>query len=242
VTAVAALRGKRVVLTRPERGELGEHLAALGADVLHVPLIEVLEPADGGARLQAALGRLAEFDWLVVTSPTGARQVGVAARAVPAVRLAAVGPATASTLTALAGRPVDIVPATARAEGLLEELPPPPARILLAQADQARPVLAEGLARAGHDVESVVAYRTVERHPSPGEVAEMATADAVVLASGSAARAMARAIAATGVQPTIVCIGPVTADAARAVGLRVDHVAAHPDPSTLTNVVAGALA
>ena len=144
--------------------------------------------------LAAALARLAQFDWLIVTSANGARAVGAAAGEVPGVRLAAVGPATAAVLAESAGRPVDLVPVVARAEGLLEELPQGPAHVLLAQADQARPVLAAGLVAAGHDVEVVVAYRTVERPPSDAETVELAAADAVVLASGSAARTYAAAV------------------------------------------------
>jgi uroporphyrinogen-III synthase/uroporphyrinogen III methyltransferase/synthase len=243
VTAAALLHGRSIAITRPEPGELAAQLAALGATVLHVPLIATLEPADGGEALAAALARLAHFDWLVVTSVNGARAVGAAAAAAPGVRLAAVGPATATVLAELAGRPVDLVPVAARAEGLLEELPHGPARVLLAHADQARPVLAAGLAAAGHDVEAVVAYRTVERPPSDAEVAELAVADAVVLASGSAARAYAAAVGTRvgGEPPVVVCIGPVTADAARAAGLRVDHVADHPDPTTLTTLLTTAL-
>lgn len=243
MTAAAVLRGRRVAITRAEPGELGARLAALGATVVHVPLIATTAPEDGGVALAAALARLSQFDWLVVTSANGARAVGAAARDVPAVRLAAVGPSTAAALGELAGRPVDLVPAAARAEGLLEEFPARPVLVLLAQADQARPVLADGLAAVGHDVEVVVAYRTVERPPTDAETAQLAAADAVVLASGSAARAYAAAVDPTGAagRPVVVCIGPVTAEAARAAGVEVDHVAPHPDPETLTTLLTTAL-
>ena len=188
----------------------------MGATVVHVPLIEVGDPADGGVQLRAALARLAAFDWLVVTSANGARRAGPAAAGHPALRLAAVGPATAAALAAAAGRDVDLVPAEARAEGLLAEFPPPPARVLLAQADRARRMLADGLAAGGHTVESVIAYRTVARRPSPDEVTLLTSADAVLLASGSAAAAWAEAIGAVAAPP-LVAIGPVTAaDAAGA--------------------------
>lgn len=242
MTAIPVLRDRRVAITRPEAGELGSRLAALGATVIHVPLIEVTDPSDGGAALRAALDRLAEFDWLVVTSANGAERVGGAAAQAPAVRLAAVGPATATVLAEAAGRPVDLVPAISTAEGLLAELVVvPPARLLLAQADRARPVLADGLAAAGHDVESVVAYRTVEVTPSPAASAELMTAEVVVLASGSAARAYAAAASDTTTEPMVICIGPVTAEAARHAGLPVTHVAPHPDPATLTALVTTAL-
>jgi uroporphyrinogen-III synthase len=245
VTAAPILAGRRVAITRPEPGPLASRLAAVGAQIVHVPLIEVSAPADGGAQLSAVLSRLPEFDWLVVTSANGAARVGAAARAAPDVRLAAVGPTTAAVLAAGAGRPIDLVPTTARAEGLLAEFPRrPQAHVLLAQADRARAVLAEGLVSAGHTVESVVAYRTVERGPSTTEAVALLGADLVVLASGSAARSYARVLDAAGRldrPPVVVCIGPVTAEEARRVGVPVDHVADRPDPTTLTTLVTEAL-
>ena len=62
------LAGRRVAVTRPEAGELGERLAGLGALVVPVPLIEIADPADGGRALRQAHGRLAAVDWLAVTS------------------------------------------------------------------------------------------------------------------------------------------------------------------------------
>ena len=129
-----------------------------------MPLIEIAEPLDGGAALRRALARLDAFDWLVVTSANGAARVAAGGAAHPDVRLAAVGPATAAALADGAGRPVDLVAAVPQAEGLLAEFPPAPARVLLAQADRARRVLADGLAAAGHEVEAVAAYRTVGPH------------------------------------------------------------------------------
>jgi uroporphyrinogen-III synthase len=230
------LAGKRVAVTRPEAGELGERLATLGATVVHVPLIEIAEPLDGGTALRGALVRLAAFDWLVVTSVNGAERAGPAAAAQPGVRLSAVGPATARALAAAAGRDPDLVPATASAEGLLAEFPTEPARVLLAQADRARRTLADGLAAIGHQVESVIAYRTNARRPPPDEVAALRETDAVVLASGSAAAAWAEAVGPAP-RPLVVAIGPVTARDAAARGIAVAHVAPAPDAETVSELL-----
>ena len=244
MTAAAVLHGRTVAITRPEPGELGARLAALGATVIHVPLIATRAAPDGGVALAEALARLAQFDWLIVTSANGARAVGVAAGAVPGVRLAAVGPATANALAELAGRPVDLVPAAARAEGLLEEFPPGPARVLLAQADQARPRARRGVARCRP-------RRGGRRRLPDGGAAAVGRRDRRVggaptpwcwpaappLAPTPPRSAHERAAG----PPFVVCIGPVTADAARAAGLEVDHVADHPDPTTLTTLLTTAL-
>jgi uroporphyrinogen-III synthase len=230
------LAGRRVGVTRPEAGELGARLAALGATVVHVPLIEIGEPTDGGAALRHALQRLDAFDWLVVTSANGARRVGSAAAAHPAVRLAAVGPKTAEALADGAGRPVDLVATVPQAEGLLAEFPRPPARVLLAQADRARPVLADGLASLGHRVESVAAYRTAIRHPPADELVELAGVDAVVLASGSAATAWVEALGTD--RPVVaIAIGPVTAQVVRRLGLPAPHVASSPDATSVLELL-----
>ncbi|TFH14318.1 MAG: uroporphyrinogen-III synthase [Acidimicrobiales bacterium] len=219
------LAGCCVIVTREHPGELASLLEARGATVIHVPLIQVVEPLDSGEALTRELDRLGEFDWLVVTSPAGAERVGAAAADEPSVRLAVVGNATADVLAGAAGRPVDLVPATQRSQTLLEELcavAAPAQRFLVAQADRAGDTLAAGLRRAGHEVTSVVAYRTVLCTPGP---AAIAGADAVLFASGSAAKAWFDALGDT-VPPIVVSIGPTTSTVAEELGLKVTSTAA----------------
>jgi uroporphyrinogen-III synthase len=238
---MSRLDGIRIALTRPEAGELGELLEGLGATMVQVPLIEIGDAADGGAALRGALGRLDAFDWLVVTSANGARRVGPAARPHPTLRLAAVGPTSAAVLAEGAGRPVDLVPSVARAEGLLAEFPAAPADVLLVQADRARPLLADGLAAVGHRVESVTGYRTVSRRPSPAELAQLRTVDAVVFASGSAVTGWVDALGPV-VPAVVVALGPVTAEAARTLDVAVSHVATAPDAASVADLLAAAFA
>jgi hypothetical protein len=99
------LAGKRVLVTRERPGELGAMLEARGATVVHVPLIEIREPADGGEHLRRELGELRNFDWLVVTSVRVPNGSDVRPPRTRRVSLAAVGSATARVLADLAGRP-----------------------------------------------------------------------------------------------------------------------------------------
>jgi uroporphyrinogen-III synthase len=230
------LAGRRIALTRPEAGALGDLLSELGAQVVHVPLIEIADPADGGSALRRALLRLAAFDWLAVTSVNGAERVGPYVARHPAVRLAAVGPSTARALAAAAGRPVDLVATVPRVEGLLAEFPRPPVRVLVAQADRAGSALADGLSAAGHQVEAVTAYRTITRRPDPAELAELASVDAVVFASGSAATGWVEALGAT-IPAFVVAVGPSTARVAQSQGLCVTHVAPAPDATTVAELL-----
>jgi uroporphyrinogen-III synthase len=214
------LVGCRVLVTRERPGELAALLESKGAIAVHVPLIEVVDPIDGGAALQHELDRLADFDWVVVTSAAGAERIAGAVRRTPSVRLAAVGSATARVLADTAGRPVDLVPSSQRADVLLEELctsVTSPQRILVAQADRAADTLAVGLRDAGHEVTAVVAYRTLLRTPPPGVIEG---ADALMLASGSAAQSWFDALGDV-VPPIVVSIGPATTSVATRLGLKV---------------------
>ena len=241
--ANASLRGRRVVTTRDEPGEVDRLLAAVGADVVHVPLIEIGEPLDGGAELQGVLHMLDNVDWVVVTSHHGAARVGAALARHPNVRTAAVGTRTAAELERLAGRPVDVVPARQTAADLLEAMPPNGHGqiVVVAHADRADPALAVGLTGLGYRVRPVVAYRTLARAPSAEERAAALAADAVAFASGSAAQAWRDAIG-TETPSVVVAIGPTTEGAARACGIDVTHVATEHSVQGLVQAVIEALA
>ena len=68
-----------------------------------------------------------------------------------------------------------------------------PLRILALRSDIAKPVLTDGLRAAGHDVESVVAYRTVGVPIAAEIVADAAAGrfDAILVTSGSVANQIA---------------------------------------------------
>jgi uroporphyrinogen-III synthase len=124
------------------------------------------------------------------------------------------------------------------AEGLLEAFPAPPldppGRVLVAQAEGARPVLVEGLRARGWEVGAVVAYRTVTVEAPSELVTAAGAADAVAFTSGSTVAGFVEAVGLDA-SPAVVAIGPVTADVARSFGL---HVAAVADPHTLEGLVA----
>lgn len=224
----STLEGCRVVVTRERPGELGAMLTRRGATVLHVPLIEVIEPADDGRELRRALAQLDRYDWLIVTSAAGAHRVGAAVHAADGVRLAAVGTATARVLAAESGRDVDLVPDVQRADVLAEQFvaeSSTPQRVLIAQADIAAPTLADALSRAGHDVTAVTAYRTVSCEPGDGRALD---ADAVLFASGSSVEHWCRSFGPVGPR-LMVAIGPSTAAVADRLGLKLSGVA--PDHS-----------
>ena len=224
------LFGRRIVVTRTrtQASELSARLHDLGAEAIEVPTIAVEPPADGGAALRAAVGRLADgaYDWLVLTSPNGVARLAAElpdSRAVRA-KVAAIGPGTAAALAEL--RVVaDLVPDRFVAEGMLEAFPPGPGRVLLARAEVARDVLPAGLAAAGWEVDVVDAYRTVAAPVAPEQLERVASADAITFTSSSTVERFVEAAGIGAVPPVVACIGPVTAATARRLGLEV-HVEA----------------
>ncbi len=157
------LAGERVVVTRAAHQAAGLSAAfeAAGATVVRLPLIELVPPADEGA-LEQETRNAPGYDWLVFTSANAVEtflRLSEAADRMPPC--AAVGPATAAALRRLGVEPA-LEAARSRAEGLLEALRPrlrSRARVLVPQAEDARPDLVAGLGAAGVRVPAVVAYR-----------------------------------------------------------------------------------
>jgi uroporphyrinogen-III synthase len=204
-----------IILTRPkgQNAMLADRLRSLQYDVLCRPLIEI-EPL-GGEPIDVS-----EFDWVILTSANGARELRRRMRGRPR-RVAAIGRATADAF----GR-VDLVPRVATQEGLLAELPRPAGRVLLAAAEGARRLLVDEL-----DAAFVPLYRTRELVPG-----EPLRGDLVVLASPSAARAYA----ALRLDIPAVTIGPETTAEARDGGVRVTREARTHDLDGLVGAVVSA--
>lgn len=219
-----SLVGRRVVVTRAAEqvDGLAGLLADEGAVPVVVPLIEVVDVPEALVALSAVVP--SSFDWLVVSSPNGARRWALAHGGSTPPQVAAVGSTTAAVL-AEAGAAVTLTPAVQSAEGLLAEFPAGAGTVLVVQAVDAAPTMVEGLTALGWRVTAIAPYRSVAARPTAAQQLAALSADAVLLASGSAARAWAAAFG-DAAPPVVVAIGPQTAAAARAVGLLVTAVAA----------------
>jgi uroporphyrinogen-III synthase len=214
-----------VVVTRSsaQAGSLSALLEAEGAVPVVVPLVEQITDAAGAAALAAL--HPGAFDWLVVSSPNGAQAYLAVHRGAPE-HVAAVGATTAAAL-AEGGVRASLVPAQQSATGLLAELPDSAdgtGRVLVVQALDAEPVLADGLRQKNWQVTVVAPYRTVPARPSAALQLAALAADAVLFASGSAVRAWID-VFGTSTPPVSVAIGPQTAAAALAADLKISLVA-----------------
>jgi uroporphyrinogen-III synthase len=237
----------RVLLTRQpgQAGALREGLLELGADVIEVPLIEIVPPADG-APLDDALKRLHRFQWTAFTSANAVQAVADRLHALglawpAACRVASVGPSTTAALAERLPRtPVTLEPETDhRAEGLLRAFEPHPVQglhVLLPASERARDVLPRGLRERGADVTVVAAYGNVAPADLPARLAAALDGhvDLVTFASPSAVQGFVAA-APPPPWPAAAVIGPVTEEAARSAGFAVAAVAA---PSSAAGLLA----
>src|SRR5581483_1848420 len=250
------LFGRRIVVTRPraQAGDFAALLEAAGAEVILLPTIAIVPPEDPAA-LDRAVAAAAGYDWIVFTSANGVQvffeRFAAASRDVrdlAMVRLAAIGPETAAALDRRLLRPA-LVPRDFRAEGLLDALADDDVRgrrILLPRAAGARAILPAVLRTRGATVDEVVAYRAVlpaDTHSASARaLLDAGAVDALTFTSSSTVRNFVALVGRDAVQafvrngrPLVGCIGPVTAETARDLGLPVDVV---PDAYTVPALAA----
>ena len=159
--------------------------------------------------------------------------VGKDGRALAGATVGAIGPATAAAL-AQRGIRADFIPATSVSEAVVAELSDRDwtgVPVLLPGADIGRDALAQGLGDRGAQVERITAYRTVTPPDSANQARKLLESgvDVITFTSSSTVRNLLNILEGDKrllESALIACIGPVTAGAARELGLRVDLVAA----------------
>lgn len=234
------LEGRGIVNTRAlhQAGTLSRLLQERGAIALEYPCIAIVPPEDCSG-LDRALDRLVRggFDWLVLTSANTVTALAerLAARnmagAWSALRVAAVGPATATAARELLGMECVDLPPQYVAESLADSLGTsgalrPGARVLLPESAIARPTLAERLVALGAEVDVVTAYETVCASGGVDLKAliEAGQVDALTFTSSSTVSCFRQRLAAEGgridglLDICTVCIGGKTERTARELG------------------------
>ncbi len=245
------LLGQRVLVTRPAHQSVNFTIAlrALGADPISFPTIEIV-PVKDTRPLDEAIQRISTpplppplkgrakvgYDWLVLTSANGVAafwerlaSAGLDSRCLAAVRIAAIGPATAGALRQRSIIP-DLVPEVYTAEGVLAAFDQLGSvarqRFLLARADIARRALAEGLVERGAQVDEIASYHTVPvSGGSPPPAADIVTFTSSSTVQGYANCLAGRPPAEALRNSRVVCIGPITAATARELGVPVSAMA-----------------
>jgi len=235
------LFGKKILVTRSrsQASKLTAKLENLGAEVLEAPAISMTDPADLYLALDKAIAHVQDYHWLIFTSANGvgrffARlfQAGKDVRALAYAKIAAIGSATADKLKQY-GIVADVIPSEYRAEGIVEALKgklPPHAKVLIPRAEEAREVLPEKLREMGAEVEVAAAYRTVcGEVDSEALVSELMAGDIdmVTFTSSSTVKNFVQLIGSADILQGVktACIGPITANTAKSLGIEPDVVA-----------------
>ncbi len=258
----APLQGLRFLNPREagQAAELTKALAALGATVLEQPML-AFEPPASWEPFDSRLRRLEPGDWVAFASATAVRftlsrleQLGQPPAVLARANLAAVGDGTAAALAA-AGLTAALVPEVFQGEGLLAAMIaklPAGARVWLPRAEGGREMLAEGLERAGFQVEATPVYRTVTPPGGAGALPRLIAEgglDWIVFTSPSTVHHLIelippevaeklRGAGLRGAGPRVACIGGITAEAARGHGLAVAVVPPRQDLSGLVAAIA----
>lgn len=228
------LSGFRVLVPRggPWGDAVSASLRAQGAVPVVAPLIN-FAPTNEPEVLAEALAKLAagDFDWVTVTSATTVDVLFAHRAIIPlTTKVAAVGETTATALESMGYR-VDLVPqADNNAAGLARELiaiESEPKRVLSLRSEIAKPIASTMLAEAGHDVQPVVAYRTVGVPATERIIRDVNNGriNVILVTSGSVAEQVRTQFPDIPDDTFLAAIGPRTVEDAAKVGLPIHTVA-----------------
>ncbi|MDR3749776.1 MAG: uroporphyrinogen-III synthase [Acidobacteriota bacterium] len=241
------LSGCRVLVSRAKKqaGALSSALRALGCQVVEIPFIEIRRPRSYGP-LDSALGELATYDWLILTSVNGIEALferlterKINRNALSRLKIAAIGPATKAAIEQH-GLKVSVTPKEYVAESVVAALQRrvKGKRVLLVRAKVARDVIPRELRRAGAHVDVVEAYETVapkasEKRLRSALASKTRKPHAITFTSSSTVRNFVGLLSLRGARAALkksmqhqgthtASIGPVTSATLREFGLPVD--------------------
>jgi len=232
--------GKRIVITRPraQSKELQRALEDSGVDCAIIPLIDIAQPDDEGFAFEQAMRNLNTYEWVVCTSANGAARVApYLSNSANRPKLAAVGSATAHAFT----RDVEFVPSSATGVLLATEFPVTSGKILVVQAQETSGDVVRILQDRSMDVDEVAAYKTAHCLLTDSQVAEIQSADAVLVASGSAVRSWCKQ-AGPQVNGKVIAIGEPTQRVAAECGMLISAVAHEASTAGIVAALAGVFA
>lgn len=232
------LFGKQIIVTRAraQASDFVERLQESGANTLEFPTIETVEP-ESWADLDAAVERIAEYDWMIFTSVNGLgyllyrlKQTGRDIRQLAGPKLCAIGSKTAEAVESV-GMKVDLVPNEYRAEAIIEAIGDVKGKkILIPRAQEAREILPEELGKMGATVDVVTAYRTVRPTAKKDAILKQirdSEVDMVTFTSSSTVTNFAgmfekSELAEIQGKLKVASIGPITSETAKKLGFKVD--------------------
>jgi uroporphyrinogen III methyltransferase / synthase len=237
------LHGRRVLITRARHqvDPFRRELVDMGAAVVEIPTLEV-RPMPTDERVRKAIAGLGHTALVIFASANAVDiffkmlvETGADARALHASKLCAIGQETSEMLQNHGLRP-ELVTSEYTAEGLakaLEGWEMEGIHVLVPRAEVARDALPSLLAMRGAKVEILPVYQAVCPAPAGAALLRLFGAEGVDLVTFTSSSTVANFVRAFPEDKLpamlgdaeIACMGPVTADTARKLGLRVDIVA-----------------
>ena len=247
------LKNRTIVITRAaaQADEFAEILTDLGARVIAIPVIEIcpLETAE----FQRSLREINTYSWIIFTSSNGAsiflEKLGaIISPGELRPRICAIGPGTYRQIDQM-GFPVDMVPGTYQAEGILEEFSREISggsgrmSVLIPRALQAREILPETLKKMGIDVDVVPVYKTIfpsGRLPELRTLLNISSPDMITFTSSSTVtnfiKLAGKAFNLNSCE--YASIGPVTSETAVKAGLKITVNAGESTLESLAEAIA----
>ena len=244
------LSGRKILVTATEiiARPLAEHIRRLGGEPVVMSLIGV--KGQEMSSIKAVLTSPGKR-WLVFTSRNGVRfffeqmkkeQVDI--RSLGDSRIAVMGAGTRKELENW-GCYADLVPEQSYSESLAKALcahAEPDEAICLFRAEEASDVLTKRLWEKQYRVVDIPTYRTEIMWKKRELLREMLEdVDAVTFCSASAVSAFVQMTEGHDLVAKTICIGPVTAQAAKKAGLHIDKVAEQYDLEGLTEALCAIL-
>ena len=244
------LFGKNILVTRAraQASALSEKLKALGANSIEVPAIRLTDPEDNWSAADAAIRSIGvhqrAYKLVIFTSPNGVNRfldrmmtLGKDIRCLGTMLTAAIGSSTAAAMKRR-GLIADVIGKEFRAEGLVEALRGRVCngwRVLIPRAQEARNLLPEELEEMGASVDVVPVYRTVMDEDSREKLQSIADSEKIDLVTFTSSSTVSNFVKLLGGKEEAekffskgavrtACIGPITADTCREMGLPVDMI------------------
>lgn len=254
------LHGLRILITRARHQvePIRRELVDLGASVVEIPTIEIRRlPTDD--RVRTAIKNLSRTVFVIFASANAVDiffqmllTSGADARALHYSKLCAIGQETADALVSRGLRP-ELVTSEYTAEGLANALQGyelKGLRVLVPRAEVSRDSLPSLLANRGAEVDILPVYRAVcppDAGPALMRLFEGEGVDVITFTASSTVSNFVRAfpedrLPAILGDAEIACMGPVTADTARKLGLPVSIVAREYTTHGLVQAIAEASA
>lgn len=240
------LAGQSILITRPidQADSMADSVRELGGHPIVAPAITI-EAVEDLAPLDHSIERLPQTDVLIFCSTNGVDHFfqrlhnrNRDSRALAGVSVAVIGRKTAEHLLRYGIR-ADIVPDHFRASDLIEQLKSDVSgkHITLLRASRGSDELPRSLRAAGALVDEIVTYRNCDvTTPDPMviDALKQGRIDWVTMTSSATATNLYRLYGDLLNQSRIAALSPVTAQAAKDLGLNVDIVA---DPHTIDSLL-----